>query len=400
MTEKATREQTRILNQRLVLKTVYHGEEISRAEIARVTQLTRPTVSDRVADLMEEGLVIEVGHGPSTGGKPPILVSVDRDAYHLICIDLSRQVFQGAITDLRGEIIHRDHRPLPKTDGDLALSLVYDLLDALVTTTDRPILGIGVGTPGLIDAVNGVIVQAVNQDWRNVPLRRLLEDRYGIPVHMANDCQVAALGEYTFGDNGGVQNLVVISVGWGIGSGIVLNGQLLHGNPLGAGEIGHVTVVENGKLCSCGHFGCLETVAGAEAIVQQVRELAQNRPGTPLESGPEEITFDKVCEMFHAGDMDVRRIMRAAGQGLGIAAANVIGTLGSCQIRLAGLLTCLGPFLLDVIREEVSKRTLAALAEKTHVDFASLGNDIIIRGAAAMLLTQELGVFQLPEHRL
>ena len=400
MSEKATREQTRILNQRLVLKTIYHGEQISRAQIARVTQLTRPTVSDRVADLMEEGLVIEVGYGPSTGGKPPILVSMDKDAHHLICIDLSRRDFRGAITDLRGEIIHRDHRPLPRIDGDLALSLVYELLDALVTATDRPILGIGVGTPGLIDVVNGVIVQAVNQDWRNVPLRRLLEDRYGIPVHLANDCQVSALGEYTFGSNDGIQNLVVISVGWGIGSGIVLNGQLLHGNPLGAGEIGHVSVVENGKLCRCGHFGCLETVAGAQAIVQEVRELVRNRPGTPLESGPEEITFDKVCEMFHAGDMDVRQIIRAAGQGLGIAAANMIGTLGGCQIRLTGVLTCLGPFLLDVIREEVSRRTLAALAEKTHVDFAGLGNDIIIRGAAAMLLTQELGVFQLPDHPL
>ena len=398
MTEKATREQTRILNRRLVLKTIYHTEQISRAQIARATQLTRPTVSDIVADLMEQGLVVEIGYGPSTGGKPPMLVSIDPNAQHLISIDLSRQDFRGAITDLRGEIIHRDHRPLPKMDGDLALSLVYDLLDALVTATDRPILGIGVGTPGLIDAVNGVIVQAVNQDWRNVPLRRLLEDRYGVPVHVANDCQVSALGEYTFGDNDGVQNLVVISVGWGIGSGIVLNGQLLHGNPLGAGEIGHVGVVENGRPCRCGHSGCLETIAGAQAIVQQVRELVQDRPGT--RPGPEDITFDKVCEMFRAGDVDVRQIIRTAGQGLGIAAANMIGTLGGCQIRLAGLLTCIGPFLLDVIREEVSKRTLTALAEKTHVDFAGLGDDIIIRGAAAMLLTQELGVLQLPEQPL
>jgi N-acetylglucosamine repressor len=398
--EKATREQTRILNRRLVLKTIYHHEQISRAQIARVTQLTRPTVSDRVAELMELGLVIEVGYGPSTGGKPPILVSVDKDALHLICIDLSRRDFRGAITNLRGEIIHRDHRPLPRMDGDLALSLVYDLLDALVAATDRPLLGIGVGTPGLIDAVNGVIVQAVNQDWRNIPLRRLLEDRYGVPVHLANDSQVAALGEYTFGDNDGVQNLVVISVGWGIGSGIVLNGQLLHGNPLGAGEIGHVSVVENGKLCRCGHFGCLETVAGAQAIVQEVRELVRNRAGTPLGSGAEQITFDKVCRMFHAGDIEVRQIIRTAGQGLGIAAANMIGTLGGCQIRLTGLLTCLGPFLLDVIREEVSQRTLAVLAEKTHVDFAGLGDDIIIRGAAAVLLTQELGVAQLPDHPL
>jgi len=384
VTQKATREQTRILNRQLVLRTIYHHEQISRAQIARVTQLTRPTVSDRVADLMERGLVIEVGHGPSTGGKPPILVSVDKNAQHLICIDLSRRDFRGAITNLRGEIIHRDHRHLPKMDGDLALSLVYDLLDVLVAATDRPLLGIGVGTPGLIDAGNGIIVQAVNQDWRNVPLRRLLEDRYGIPVHLANDCQVAALGEYTFGDNDGVQNLVVISVGWGIGSGIVLNGRLLHGNPLGAGEIGHVSVVENGELCRCGHFGCLETVAGAQAIVQLVRELVRDRPDTPPESRAEEITFDEVCRMFHAGDT----------------AANMIGTLGGCQIRLTGLLTCLGPFLLDVIREELSKRTLAALAEKTHVDFAGLGDDIVIRGAAAMLLTQELGVFQLPEHPL
>ncbi|MGC9521432.1 MAG: ROK family transcriptional regulator [Anaerolineae bacterium] len=393
MIEKATREQTRILNQGLILKTIYHSEGISRAEIARVTGLTRPTVSDVVVDLMEQGIVVEVGYGPSTGGRPPICLSVDREALHLIGIDLAIGDYRGAILDLRGNILHRDRRRFSGTGEAASLSALYDLLDALMASATRPILGIAVGAPGLIDAVAGVMVQGINQDWHDVPLRELLERRYEVPAYVANDCHVAALGEYTFGESDRDQDLVVINIEWGIGSGIVLGGKLFHGNPLGAGEIGHVRVVEDGVRCRCGKYGCLETVASAQSIVSRVQELVRQAAAVGNGGDGEKITFETVCEMHAKHDPLVKEVIEDAARGLGVAASNLVGILGSCHIRLAGRVTCLGESFLEMIRTEIAQRSLTALAENTDVAFTNLGEDIVILGAAALLLTRELGVY-------
>ena len=379
----------------MVLRTIYDCGQISRADIARATRLTRPTVSDVVAGLMKKGLVEEVGRGLSTVGKPPILLSVADDSRHLIGIDLARGDFRGAVINLRGKIWQRIDLPLRGRNGDAALALAYDLIDALVETASSPLLGIGIGAPGLVDAVNGVVHHAVNVDWQDVPLRSLLQERYDLPVYVANDCQVAALAEYTFGDGDSTKCLVVINVGWGIGAGIILNGQLLHGNPFGAGEIGHVAVVEDGERCQCGCFGCLETVVSRRAIVRRAQSIAQNDPHSLLHQfapGPEAITLDVVLQAFESGDELVRQVIHEVGRGLGIAAANLVGVLGSCRILIAGSVTCFGQFLLDVIREEMYKRSLPALSRDTEVGIVSLGSDIVLLGASALLLPRELGL--------
>lgn len=389
MKKKVTHEQTRVLNRQLVTKTIYDAGEISRAEVARVTRLTRPTVSDLVAELMSQRLVVEVGYAPSTGGKRPMLLRIDADAQNTISIDLSRKDFCGAVLDLRGEVQHREYRRW-RNDRP-SLDLIFELVDSLVAAADRPLLGIGVGTPGLIDAAHGVVVAAVNQEWTNVPLRQLLEERYGVPAYVANDCQAAALGEFTFGNVNGVQDLVVISVGWGIGAGIVVNGQLLHGTPFGAGEIGHIVVAENGERCSCGGFGCLETVSSSQAIVRQVHALLARR-GDPRVISPEQVSFDRVCELFHEGDAEVREVVRAAGRGLGTVAAYLVGVLGIYHLRFAGQVTAIGPFLLEAVREEMVRLLLPALAGETQLEFATLGSDIVLKGASALVLHHELGV--------
>lgn len=393
--QKVTPKRARTHNSRLVLKTIYDRGQISRADIARVTRLTRPTVSDVVADLMEKGLVEEVGHGPSAGGKPPILLSVADDSRHLIGLDLARGDFRGAVINLRGKTQHRISLPLCGRNGDAALALAYELVDALVEVASSPLLGIGAGAPGLVDAVNGVVHQAVNVDWRDVPLRSLLQKRYDLPVYVANDCQVAALAEYTFGSGNSAKDLVVINVGWGVGAGIVLNGQLFHGNPFGAGEIGHVVVLEDGERCQCGSFGCLETVASRRAIVRQAQAIAQNDPHSLLHQfapSPEAITLDAVLQAFEAGDKVVRQVIHEVGRSLGIAAANLVGVLGSCRILIAGSVTCFGQFLLDTIQEEMYRRSLLALARNTEIGIVSLGPDIVLLGASALLLPHELGL--------
>ncbi len=393
--QKATREQTKRHNSRLVLKTIYDNEPISRADIARVTWLTRTTVSGLVGDLMQQGLVEEIGWGPSEGGKPPVLLRVVDDSRHVIGMDLASDEFRGAVVNLRGEIRHRSSLPLRSRDGETALSLLYELVDNLVAATERPLLGIGIGTPGLIDPIQGTVRQAVNLDWQDLPLGALLRERYGLPVYVANDCQVAALAEYNFGAGRDTGSLVVIKIEHGVGAGIVLDGRLFHGDSFGAGEIGHIGVVESGELCRCGHRGCLETVASVRRILQQARAIAQNDPGSLLHryrANPEAISIDVIRQAVEEGDKAARRLVWRAGRFLGMVAASLVAVLSVRHILIAGSITGLGDTLLNAIREEMVGRSLAAVATQTEVAMSAMGPDIVNLGASALVLTHELGL--------
>jgi glucokinase-like ROK family protein len=320
---------------------------------------------------------------------------VTDDSRHLIGIDLASGEFRGAVVNLRGEIRHRVNLPLRDRDGDAALELVYELVDSLVAATDSPLLGIGIGTPGLMDAENGVVRRAVNLDWQNLPLRGLLQERYGLPVYVANDSQVAALAEYTFGEGNGAGNLVVVKVEHGIGAGIVLGGRLFYGDTFGAGEIGHVTVVEDGERCRCGNFGCLETVASARAILRRAQIIAQSDPHSSLHrftANLEEITINAVCQALEAGDEAVRQMVQTVGRYMGIAVANLIGVLSVRRMLIAGSLVCFGDVLLDVIKQEMVERSLAVVASETEIGISSMGPDIVILGASALVLAYELGL--------
>ncbi|HMA36579.1 MAG TPA: ROK family transcriptional regulator [Chloroflexia bacterium] len=392
---KATQQQTKTYNSQLVLKTIYDRGQVSRADVARLTHLTRTTVSDLVAELQDRGLVQEVGHGPSVGGRSPILLSVVDDARHLICIDLANDDFCGAVVNLRNEILRTATLPVHSRGGDAALGRVYELIDTLLASADRPVLGIGLGTPGLVDTTNGVVLRAVNLEWRNLPLGRLLQDRYQLPVYVANDSQVAALAQYMFGDGQDTASLVLIKVGHGIGAGIVLDGHLYQGEGSGAGEIGHLVVVENGLPCRCGNAGCLETVASIPAIHQRALNLAHEMPHSLLNQlapEPARMTLDVLLHALQAGDDAARRVVLEIGRFLGMAAAILVGTLNIGRIILVGSVTQLGAPLLEAIRQEMLRRSLPALAQATRVELGSMGANIVILGASALLLAREFGL--------
>lgn len=395
--QKATKKYTKTHNKRLILKTIYDQVEISRASIARITHLTRPTVSSAVAELIDDGLVEEVGQGPSKGGKRPTLLSVVDDSRHLIGIDLANSEFRGGLLDLRGTILHRFSVPVDDTNGQAALELVYQLIDHLVAASSSPLLGIGIGTPGLIDARQGVVRQAVNLDWQELPLQNLLEQRYDLPVYIANDSHVAALGEYTFGSGPETPypNLIVVKVGRGVSAGIVLNGHLHYGDGSGAGEIGHVAVVDNGELCACGQYGCLETIVSSRAIVKRAREIAQNSPNSRLHqfaAAPAEITTDVVLQAFAAGDEALQAVITDVGRYLGVAVANLVGSLNIQHILIAGSVARFGEPLLEPLRQTMRQRAMALLVNETQVGLSRLGQDIVIQGAASLLLSHELGL--------
>jgi N-acetylglucosamine repressor len=394
--QKVTPRRARAHNSQIVLKTIYSNGPISRAEISRVTDLTPPTVSDVVSKLISKGLVEEVGHAPSISGRRAILLQIVDDSRQLVGIDLSRRDFRGALANLRGQIKYRVDLPLQGRDGDAALALVYELVDGLVESASSPLLGIGVGAPGLVDASKGVLQQSVNLNWRYIPLGKLLQKRYNLPVYMANDCQVAALAVYTFGDHTDPElPLVVINVGWGVGAGIIINGKLLHGTPVGAGEIGHVRVASNGVKCACGNYGCLETIASSRSVIRRVEELIEYHPRSSVNlpgHSSNSMDMGMVLELLEAGNEDVRQVVLETGQALGIVAANLVGVLGSCRIFLSGEVTRFGQLLVETMREEMDKRTLPSLSRVSQIGNANMGSDIVLRGASALILHHELGV--------
>jgi N-acetylglucosamine repressor len=393
--KKATQQQTKVHNRHLILRAIYEQGEISRADIARLTGLTRTTVSDAVAELMQEGLVAETGVGPSAGGKPPILLGVVEDSRYLIGVDLANSEFRGAIINLRGEIRHRFSLSIDEQDGEAALALVYRLIDELVGVAESSILGIGIGTPGLMDARRGVVRTAVNLDWRDLPLGDLLEERYALPVYIANDCQVAALAELTFGVGKDLSNLVVIKVGRGIGSGLVLGRQLYYGDGFGAGEIGHMVVEPGGDLCRCGNHGCLETLASSRAIVKRVRAIAEADPRSLVHRfapTPAEINTTVVLQAFDAGDEAVQAVIEEAGCYLGRAVAYLESVLNIHHIVITGSMARFGQALTGPVKRQINEGVLPALANETRIETSDLGQDIVILGAAALLLSHELGL--------
>ncbi len=379
---KATHRQTREHNHRLVLRAVYEFGPISRAEVARSTGLTRTTVSDVVTDLLDDGMVEEVGRGPSSGGKAPILLSIVGDARQVIGLDLGEAVFSGALVNLHGEVRRVVELPVDGRNGD-------GLEDASASP-----LGIGVGTPGLVDARTGTILWAVNLDWQNLPLGGLLSERYGLPTNVANDSQAAALAEYTFGGDGPRHaNLITIKIGRGVGAGLVLNGTVFQGDGFGAGEIGHVTVVDDGAACRCGGFGCLETVASSRAIAARAAALATEL-GTPLadRAGGEDLTFEAVLDAYRAGDPAARTAAFEAARYLGQAVAGLIGALNIARIVLDGPVTAFGDEWLAALRDEAGRRSFGLLGRDTEIVVGRLSPNVVVLGASALLITSELGL--------
>jgi glucokinase-like ROK family protein len=378
--KKATQQQTKEHNRNLALKTIMEHASISRAEIARKTSLTRTTVSDIVAELIAEGLVNEIGVGESLGGKSPILLSLVEDSRCLLSLDLAHNQFTGATVNLRGKIRERLSRPVKVRQVDETLALVYQILDQLLASACQPVVGIGVGTPGLVNTREGVVVNAVNLDWQNLPLRDLLQERYHLPVYVLNDSQAAAMGEYAYGaGHDPDSNLVVINARHGIGAGIVIHGRLFHGDGGYAGEIGHIVVVpEGGLLCRCGNHGCLETVASVQALIRRTQVL-DNLPAVHTD------TLEAIERAFAGGDALIQQVVLEAGRYLGLAIASLVGTLNIQKIVLTGEMTCFGQPWLKAVQETMRQSSLTRLAQATQLELGKLGGNGVILGASALL---------------
>lgn len=359
---KVLPEHARAHNRALLLQTLFHQGAMSRADLSRETGLTRVTISDLVAELISDGFVAEMGMREASGpGKPAMLIDLDRDGHRIVGLDLSASdAFRGAVLTLDGDIVVRRDVPVPSAD-DL-LETVVTLVRDLVADSHAPVLGIGVGTPGVVDD-RGVILTAPNLRWAGFDLRTALEDALDLPVLVANDANAAVLAEYTFGGAG--DDVLLVKVGRGVGSGLLSSGQPMRGAHFAAGEIGHVTVgTDGGPVCVCGKVGCLEAWLSVPALTARIAEAPDDRDG----------------------------ILSDAGERLGIALAPIVGALDVSEVVLSGPHELLDGPLAQATVETLRARTLAEFHDGVRVRMTEQGQDIVLRGAAVMVLSGQLGV--------
>ncbi len=363
---KTTRSAGRASNLRLALQTILHAQPTSRADIARETGLTRATVSALVGDLIEQGLVEEAGLGASAGGKPPTLLRIAADARRIVAVDLSASPFRAAVLDLAGTLTQSF-----EADGD-DVDAVVALVQSTVAAAEAPVLGIGVGTPGVVD--EGVVLEAANLGWRDVDLGRALSDATELPVHVANDAHVSAIDE--FGRQPDLASVVVVRLGDGIGAGIVLDGRPHLGDGQAAGEVGHLPAPGAAATCRCGRIGCLETVAGLDAVLEAA---GLSTEGTPAE---------RIERLQDVPDDVVDR----AGRAVGAVLATVVGVLDVHRLVLGGPALALGDRLVEAARAEIAERVLPSVARDVRIVVSSAGDEAVLAGAWSLAVANELGV--------
>ncbi|MET4225153.1 ROK family transcriptional regulator [Oerskovia enterophila] len=364
-TSKVLPEHARAHNRSLVLQHLFHEGPTSRADLARATSLTRVTISDLVSVLIAEGLVEELGIRPGQRvGKPAILIGMRTSAYQIVSVDLTDDaLMRGAVMSLTGDFVVRQSLAIEGRAGTELVDLLTRFCRGLIAVATRPVLGVGIGSPGVVDTA-GRVIEAPNRRWYDVPLAEQLAEGLALPVHVANDANIAALGEFTFGGADGT-GLMVLTVGEGVGAGIMLDGSRVRGAVDAAGELGHVTVVDDGLPCACGRTGCLETILSVPALRRAVEGL------------------DK-----EASDA----VLASVGRLLGIALAPVVSALNLGEILISGPADLLDGPLRDAAIDTINARTMPAINAGLELRMASLDEDVVLAGAAVLILSGQLGV--------
>jgi predicted NBD/HSP70 family sugar kinase/biotin operon repressor len=369
-TGKVLPEHARQHNRSLVLQTLYSAGPRSRADVARETGLTRVTVSDLVAALIAEGLVVELGpQEAGRPGKPATLIDVHRDAFQILGLDLSEHdLLRGAVMDLDGRIVTRAEIALDGATGEQATARVIALAEQLAALATLPVLGAGIGTPGVVDPA-GVVRSAPNLGWHDEALQHRVAAALGVPVHIANDANVAVLAEHGTSDDG--RDLLLVKIGHGVGAGLIIGGRPVVGTGFAAGEIGHVVVgTDRGPRCACGKDGCLEAWVAVPRLSAQLAEIER--------AGGEASARDEV--------------LREAGRRLGIVLAPVVGALNLAEVVLSGPADLLEGAFHDAAVDTLRERTMAEQHRGLRLRMTEHGQDIVLRGAAVMVLSGQLGV--------
>lgn len=373
------------VNKSNILNKIRKSEPISRAQIAKETKLTPPTVSSIVKELIEQGIVRESELGASQGGRKPKMLLINRDAFYVIGVDAGPETVECILTDLSGEIFERTSSKLQKPiTNEQFLAILKENINKIFQssrTSKEKEIGIGVAMHGVVDRETGTSLRAPNLGLENIAIKTELERIFNVVVQVENDARAMALGESWFGGHGDFTSMVAVNIGRGVGSGVVINGKLYHGAQDIAGEIGHMTIDTNGEICECGNPGCLQTFATGKAIADRAKKVTGDASLLAEEGA-------SVYYLAESGNESYVDILQDTGEAIGVGLTNLIHLINPGKIVLGGGVMKSEKYILPAIRRTIEQRALTPDAKQTEVTVTRLGGDATLLGAVSLLLVE------------
>lgn len=375
--------------------------ETTRTELVERSGLSKATVSEAVAFMMERGMLAEIGKRQPGRGRSQVVLAFQSDIRLVVGAQFTEHGCHAVLADLRAGPIAWAERANSATDPVGFVDALVECVEELRAQAVAPILGLGVGVPGLVDPTGRRVVLSVPYGWEQVPIAEMLESRLGMPAVVTNRAKAAALGEYWQGkhvEDATQEHLLYVHIGAGIVAGLVNRGQLYVGHGGSAGELGHTTVLPEGPVCACGNHGCLHTLASESAILREVRTRMRRQPDgdtsstlTLRELGG--ITIERLQQASADGDEIVLEVVEEAGRWVGVALANAINLLNPSLVVLGGSVAEFGDPFLSSVRNEVRQRALWDAIHDVQITLSGLGNSAgTIGGAAVFLDTVDAGM--------
>jgi len=384
-------------NKQIILNLIRNNSPIGRAQIAKSTNLTIPSVMKIIDGFMEMGLVREVGKGESTGGKPPVLLELIQDSYFSIGVDLGATNIHCVVMDVN-RIVSKVSMPTNFEQGvDMVVGRIAQAITQVLQISGinrERLIGIGIAVPGLLDLQKRNILFSPDIGWQDVDIVTPLAERFHTYVCIDNATRATAFAEKLYGAAKEACDYMCVNLGYGIGGAMVFDHEVYSGFSGSAGEFGHITVIPNGPLCDCGNRGCLEAVSSARALVRDVKKRMIAGEPTALNSviGTDynKLEAKLIYDAAKRGDELACSVVIPSIQTLGAAIAGIINLLDFEMIILMGGISRNGTFLTDNLNKAIAEHKIRYAGRHTKVIVSPLGADVTAIGAASIVINQLL----------
>lgn len=379
------------LYKKRILKELYFTPSLSCADLYVRINKSFPLITKLLSELMEEGLVIETGYAISTGGRRPLTYAIKEDVMYVVSVAMDQFVTRLAIMDMENKTITQVEKiELNLAGNEKALPVLIEKIEDIIQSSGIPkskISGVGIGMPGFVNAEKGINYTFLKAPQKSISY--IISERIGIPVYIDNDSSLVALAEQRFGAAIDKKNAMVINVGWGIGLGLILNGQLFRGHDGFAGEFSHIPLFNNGKLCGCGKSGCLETETSLITIIEKAKEglKAGRLSKIDIPAGvPPGQSIEIIMHAAQNGDRFAVELFTEAGYNIGRGVAILIHLLNPEIVILSGRGSSAGKVLMAPIQQALNEHCIPRLSHSTELEISTLGYMAELIGAAALVM--------------
>lgn len=377
---------------RTIKKHFYLEDELSCSEISALTQKSIPFATKIINELLQEGILVECGLAQSTGGRRPQKYRLKAEMMYVVSVAMDQLITRIALVDMHNKFVGEVEKfDLILTDNPQSLEKLKEAISSFIISKNIPkekIAGIGVGMPGFVDVGKGI-----NHSFLKINGKKsiigFLEEELGLPVLIDNDSSLIALAELKFGAAKGSKNSMVVNIGWGIGLGMVINGEMFRGYNGFAGEFSHIPLFTNNKICGCGKSGCLETESSLTIVIEKALEGIHKRVATTIKNlniDDTEASAKIIMEAARAGDKFAVELLSEAGYNIGRGIAILIHLLNPEKIILSGRGSLAGRVWLAPVHQAINENCIPKISENTEVIISSLGYEAELIGAAALVM--------------